>query len=260
MSARRHPLPAFELIGEISVFAGRALRGVPRAGRYLSDVLREIAILVTGSSMVVTFACLLIGQSCGLEASYLGRAIGAPVLAAGATFGCAVLYVVPFLFGFVIAAKVGCGFVAEIGAMRVSEEIDALDVMGIDSLVYVVSTRLLAGIVALPIMYVLAIGAADLGGYLQVAVRFDDLSAGTYATYRYAFFGSGDVLLSLAQGFAISLIVMTVSLYYGYTASGGPVGVGIATARSMTVNLVLVTWVNLVFVILFLLRERVPIA
>jgi len=263
MSAHRGaplPIPGLELAGDVAGFGWRVLAGLPRTRAYLGEVLRQIALLMTGSTAVIVFACLLVGQSCGLESAYLARAISTPSLAAGATFGCAVLYIVPFLFGFVLAAKVGCGFVAEIGAMRVAEELDALDVMGVDSIAFVAGARMLAALVALPVIYVLAIAAADLGGYLQAALRFGDVSMGTYTTYRYAFFGSTDLLLSAAQGLVIALVVMTVALYYGFTARGGPVEVGIATARSMTVNLVLVTLVNLVFVVLFLLKARLPIA
>jgi len=253
-------VPGFELGGSVARFGWKAARGMPRARAYLSEVLRQVAILASGSTLVVMFATLMVGQSCGLESSYLARALATPSIAPAATFGCAVLYVVPFLFGFILAAKVGCGFVAEIGAMRVSEEVDALDVMGIDSMVFIVSARMLAGALFLPVMYVLAIGASDLGGFLQSGVRFHEISSGTYDTYQYAFFGPVDLLISLAQGLTISAVVMTVALYFGYTVRGGPVEVGVATARSMSVNLVLVTWVNLVFVILFALRPRIPIA
>jgi phospholipid/cholesterol/gamma-HCH transport system permease protein len=263
MSVRGRPqraVPGAELAGAVTTFGWRAIRRLPRARHFATEVLRQMAVLATGSTLVIIVACFMVGQSCGLEASYLSRAISTPAIGGAATFGCAVLYIVPFLFGFVLAAKIGCGFVAEIGAMRVNDEVDALEVMGIDSMVFVVGVRLLAGALMLPIVYMLAIAAADLGGYLQAAVRFNDISHGTYETYRYAFFGPSDIVLSLAQGLVISTVVMCVSLYYGYSVRGGPVEVGVATARSMEVNLVLVTWVNLVFVVMFLLKARIPIA
>jgi phospholipid/cholesterol/gamma-HCH transport system permease protein len=112
----------------------------------------------------------------------------------------------------------------------------------------------------LPAIYLLAVAAADLGGFIQVGLRFNDTSPGTYDVYRYAFFGPTDILLSLGQGLVISVVVLTVALYYGYNVRGGPVDVGVATAKSMAVNLVAVTWVNLMFVVLFLLKARLPIA
>ena len=257
---KRRAIPGLELAGEIASFGWGAIKRAPRASRFGAEVLRQMGLLAAGSSMIIIIACLLVGQSCGLESAYVARALSTPAFAAGATFGCSVIYIVPFLFGFILAAKVGCGFVAEIGAMQVTEEIDALEVMGLDSMVYIVASRMLAASLMLPIIYLMAIAASDLGGYLQAAVRFNDSSAGTYDTYRYAFFGPSDILLSLAQGLTMSVVVMSVALYYGYNARGGPVEVGLATAKSMTVNLVLVTYVNLVFVVLFLLKARLPIA
>lgn len=260
VARRQTAIPGVESVGAIVRFALAGLRAVPATRRMGSEILRQIGLLCAGSAPVIMVVCFLAGQSCGLESAYLARSLSTPSLGAAATFGCAVVYIVPFLFGFVLAAKVGCGFVAELGAMRVHEEVDALDVMGISSLVYLVAVRMVAATLALPVIYVLAIGSSDLGGWLQSAVRFDDASQGTYETYRYAFFGSTDVLLSLAQGLTISTTVISVALYFGYTVRGGPVEVGIATARSMAVNLVAVTFVNFVFVVLFLLKARVPVA
>jgi phospholipid/cholesterol/gamma-HCH transport system permease protein len=160
----------------------------------------------------------------------------------------------------VLAAKVGCGLVAEIGAMRIREEIDAIDVLGIDSKVYLVSVRMLASTIMLPFLYCLSVAAAELGAYIQSFLRFHDVSAGTYASYAFAFFTPTDLLLSLGQGLTISVVVIGVALYLGYNVRGGPVEVGVATARSMGISLVAVTLVNLVWVLMFLLRPRVPIA
>ena len=113
----------------------------------------------------------------------------------------------------------------------------------------------------LPVIYMLAIAAADLGGYLQAAVRFNDISPGTYETYRYAFFGPSDVVLSLAQGLAISLVVMQrralLRLPRARRAGRGRRRHGEVDGRSTS------CWspgVNLVFVVLFLLKARIPIA
>jgi len=252
-------IPGAETAGAIARFAGTGLRNVPATRHAGAEILRQIGFLCAGSAPVIMLICFMAGQSCGLESSYLARSLSTPSLGAAATFGCAVVYVVPFLFGFILAAKVGCGFVAELGAMRVHEEIEALDVMGVSSIVYLVAVRMVASALALPVIYLLAIGSADLGGWLQSAVRFNDVSQGTYETYRYAFFGSTDLLLSLAQGLTISTTVVCVALYFGYGVRGGPVEVGVATARSMAVNLVAVTFVNFAFVAVFLLKARIPI-
>jgi phospholipid/cholesterol/gamma-HCH transport system permease protein len=219
-----------------------------------------MALLATGSALVLMFVSFLAGQSCGLESAYVARALSAPPLGPGAAFACSVIYIVPFLFGFVLAAKVGCGLVAELGAMRIREEIDAIDVLGINSMTYLVSVRMLAATLVLPILYCLSMGSAELGAYVQSFIRFHDVSRGTYSQYAFSFFAPTDLLLSLCQGLVISTVVISVALYLGYNVRGGPVEVGAATARSMGISLVLVTLVNLVWVLMFLLKARVPIA
>jgi phospholipid/cholesterol/gamma-HCH transport system permease protein len=119
---------------------------------------------------------------------------------------------------------------------------------------------MLAATVMLPFLYCLSVASAELGGYVQSFVRFHDVSAGTYASYSFAFFNPTDLLLSLGQGLTISVVVIGVALYLGYHVRGGPVEVGVATARSMGISLVLVTVVNLVWVLMFLLKARAPIA
>jgi phospholipid/cholesterol/gamma-HCH transport system permease protein len=263
LAPRRMPareLPGVSGVGAAFAFVVLGIRNYPRALRYGSELMRQIAILATGSALVLMFVSFLAGQSCGLESAYVARALDSPPLGPGASFGCSVLYIVPFLYGFILAAKVGCGLVAELGAMRIREEIDAIDVLGVDSRVYLVSVRMLASTIMLPFLYCLSVGASELGAYVQSFIRFRDVSAGTYANYAFAFFNPTDLLLSLGQGLTISVIVIGVALYLGYTVRGGPVEVGAATARSMGISLVLVTLVNLVWVLMFLLKARAPIA
>jgi phospholipid/cholesterol/gamma-HCH transport system permease protein len=244
----------------MALFGLRIIRLAPKVQMYAGEVLRQAGLVVTGSTLVIVFVTFLAGQSCGLESSFLARALSTPTLGPAASFGCAVVYVVPFLFGFVLAAKVGCGFVAEIGAMRVRDEVDALDVLGTPSMVYLVAVRMVAAMLTLPFIFMLAIGSAELGVYVQSLGRFHDVSLGEFAVYHFSFYKPRDLMLSLLQGLTISAVVMVTSLYYGYSVRGGPVEVGVATARSMATNLVLVTTINGVFIVLFLLTPRLPIA
>lgn len=253
-------LPGVSTVGAMALLGARTVRSAPKVVPYGSEVLRQCALLISGSTLVIVVVTFLAGQSCGLESSFLTRALSTPTLGASASFGCAVVYVVPFLYGYVLAAKVGCGFVAEIGAMRVREEVDALDVLGIDSRVYLLAVRLVAAMLTLPFVYLLSIGAAEVGVYLQSLGRFGDVSPGEFAVYHFSFYNPRDLILSFAQGLTISTLVISVSLYYGYTVRGGPVEVGVATARSMATNLMLVTTINCVYIVLFLITPRLPIA
>jgi phospholipid/cholesterol/gamma-HCH transport system permease protein len=124
--------------------------------------------------------------------------------------------------------------------MRISEEIDALEVMGVDSLLFLCATRLLAAWLVLPFMYVGAIGVAYLGSYIAIVDQLGYVSSGGYLLIFWQFQNPADFLYSVIKGMTMATAIVLVACYYGYNASGGPVGVGKATAKSMVLNLVLI--------------------
>ena len=139
--------------------------------------------------------------------------------------------------GVALAATVGAGATAELGAMRISEEIDALEVMGIKSIAFLVSTRLMAGLVVVVPLYAMALVMSFLSGQV-VTTLFYGQSVGTYEHYFQTFLRTEDVFWSGAEVIVMAVIVMITHCYYGYNASGGPVGVGEAVGRSMRFSLV----------------------
>ncbi len=139
--------------------------------------------------------------------------------------------------GVALAATVGAGATAELGAMRISEEIDALEVMGIKSIAFLVSTRLMAGLVVVVPLYAMALVMSFLSGQ-TVTTLFYGQSVGTYEHYFRTFLRTEDVFWSGAEVIVMAVIVMITHCYYGYNASGGPVGVGEAVGRSMRFSLV----------------------
>ena len=145
-----------------------------------------------------------------------------------------------------MSAKVGTGLVAEIGAMRISDEIDALEVMGINSLVFLCATRLLGAWLVLPAVYVGAVGAGFLASYVAIVQQIGEVSSGGYFLIFWMFQNPPDLLFSLVKAMAMATVIVLVGCYYGYNASGGPVGVGTATAKSMVMNTVLVHLVGMV--------------
>ena len=187
-----------------------------------------------------------LGLTCGIEGAYFGRSIGSPAVGGSFSAICDLREVLPYAFGYMMSAKVGTGLVAEIGAMRISDEIDALEVMGIDSLVFLCATRLLAAWMVLPFMYVAAVGVGFVGSYLAVVVQVGEVSKGGYFLLFWMFQNPPDLFFSLIKGMAMSTVIVLVGCYYGYTAGGGPVGVGAATAKSMVLNTVMVHLVGMV--------------
>jgi phospholipid/cholesterol/gamma-HCH transport system permease protein len=137
-----------------------------------------------------------------------------------------------------MAAKVSTGYVAEIGTMRITDEIDALDVMGMDSPLFLCSTRLLAVWLILPFLYGIAVVTAYIGSFISVVFEVGQVSAGGYLDLFWKFQSPDDFLFSGIKGLAMATFVVLVGCYYGFKVRGGPVEVGRATAAAMIVNLI----------------------
>jgi phospholipid/cholesterol/gamma-HCH transport system permease protein len=182
----------------------------------------------------------IIGLQCGIEGAYFNRAVGSPAYAGVFAAWCDLRELVPYAFGYMMAAKVGTGIVAEIGSMRISDEVDALEVMGISSLTFLCATRLLAAWLVLPFMYVAGIGAGFFASYLAVVQQIGEVSSGGFFLIFWTFQNPPDLLFSVIKAMFMATAIVLVGCYYGYNASGGPVGVGTATAKSMVLNIVLV--------------------
>ncbi|MGA2452623.1 MAG: ABC transporter permease [Solirubrobacteraceae bacterium] len=234
--------------GVIGRFTGIIVRDVwsLRVFRFVGEALRQAGILIIGSTLVIWGLVFITGLgTCGIEGAYFTESQGAPAYAGIFTAWCNLREAVPYAFGYMMSAKVGTGIVAELGAMRISEEIDALEVMGVDSMVFLCATRLLAAWIVLPFMYVSAIGVAYVASYLSVVDQIGYTSAGGYLLIFWQFQNPADFLFSVIKGMSMATAIVLVACYYGYNASGGPVGVGKATAKSMVLNLILVNLIGM---------------
>jgi phospholipid/cholesterol/gamma-HCH transport system permease protein len=239
---------ALAAFGDIAKFCAKVVADVfnLRVFRFFGEALRQAGILILGSALVIWGLAFILGLQCGIEGAYFNRSLGTPAFAGLFAALCDLRELIPYAFGYMMAAKVGTGLVAEIGAMRISDEIDALEVMGIDSLVFLCATRLLAAWMALPFIYVAAVGVGFLGSYLAVVQQIGEVSSGGYFLIFWMFQNPPDLFFSLIKAMAMATVIVLVGCYYGYTASGGPVGVGTATAKSMVLNTVMVHLVGMV--------------
>jgi phospholipid/cholesterol/gamma-HCH transport system permease protein len=228
--------------GEIGRFTGNIVRDVwgLRVFRFFGESLRQSGILIISSTLIIWSLMFILGLECGIEGAYFTEASGAPAYSGVFTAWCDLREITPYAFGYMMAAKVGTGIVAELGAMRISDEIDALEVMGIDSVTFLCATRLLAAWLVLPFMYLAGIGAAFLASYIAVVQQVGAVSSGGYLLIFWQFQNPPDFLYSLIKAMVMATAIVLVGCYYGYNASGGPVGVGRATAKSMVLNIVLV--------------------
>jgi len=228
--------------GEIGRFTGSIVRDVwgLRVFRFFGEALRQSGILIISSAAVIWALMFVLALTCGIEGAYFGISLGAPTVAGQFAAWCDLREVIPYAFGYMMAAKVGTGIMAELGAMRISEEIDALEVMGINSVTFLCATRLLAAWLVLPFMYLIGIGGAFLASYIAVVQQVGAVSSGGFLLLFWQFQNPPDFLYSLIKAMGMATAIVLVGCYYGYNASGGPVGVGRATAKSMVLNLILI--------------------
>src|SRR5947207_12878934 len=216
--------------GEISKFCGRVLRDVygARVFRFFGEALRQSGILILSSTIVIWGLIFISGLQCGIEGAYFNRSVGSPAYAGVFAAWCDLRELIPSAVGYMMSAKVGTGIVAELGSMRISDEIDALEVMGISSMTFLCATRLLAAWLVLPFVYLAGIGAGFFASYLAVVQQIGEVSSGGYFLIFWMFQNPPDLLFSLIKGMAMATVIVLVGCYYGYTASGGPVGGGTA--------------------------------
>ena len=230
---------SFAGFGDLLRFSGRILAGVysGRVLKFFGEALRQAGILVTGSVLIVLGLVFILGLQCGIEGAYSSRAVGSPSVVGAFTALCDLREVTPYAFGYMMAAKVGTGMVAELGSMRISDEIDALEVMGFDSILFLCGTRLLGMWMVLPFVYIAAVAVGFVGSYIAVVQQIGEVSAGGYFQIFWQFQDPVDLVYSAIKGMSMATFIVLVGCYYGYHAGGGPVGVGTATAKSMVANI-----------------------
>lgn len=241
-----------ETVGAMLTFCGQALRQTGAATRiYPSEVLRHAALLIRSNALIILFVVFMQAATLAIVTHYIFEYLGLGAYVSAGNTIAAMRGVTQLVFGWIIAAKVGCGIVAELGAMRINEEIDAMEVMGVRSIPYLVSSRIVAAVLVLPSLWVAALAVQMVGGYAFNVLLLDTASSGGFVYFLFLFQNMQDFVFALAWGFFYGLMIVVVACYYGYTAKGGPVGVGYNTAKSMLVNLVLISVTSIMFVQLF---------
>lgn len=243
------PLKVLDGAGEQMSFYGRALLWIPRTiVQYYREVLRLLAEVAFGSGGLA-----VIGGTVGvmvLMSGFTGVVVGLQGYAALDQLGSQALTgflsayvntreVAPLVAGLSLSATVGCGFTAQLGAMRISEEIDALEVMAVPSVPYLVTTRVIAGFIAVIPLYVLGLLAAYMASR-TINTVFNGQSSGSYDHYFNLFLPPEDVLWSFGKVLIFAFVIILIHCYYGYFASGGPAGVGVAVGMAVRTALVLI--------------------
>jgi phospholipid/cholesterol/gamma-HCH transport system permease protein len=207
--------------------------------RLLAEVsLGSGALLVGGGTVgVIFFLSFFTGTQVGLEGFKGLQLIGAEAFSGFVSAFGNTREITPLIAGITLAAQVGCGFTAQLGAMRISEEVDALEVMGVPSIPFLVTTRMIAAFIAVIPLYVVALCSSYLAPRLIVTLFYGQ-SPGTYDHYFLQFLPPIDMLWSFGKLLFLAAAVILIHCYYGYTASGGPAGVGMAVGRAIRTSIV----------------------
>jgi phospholipid/cholesterol/gamma-HCH transport system permease protein len=229
-----------------------ALRRRGEIIRHISDITIGAGALVAGAGTagVIFFMAFFTGTQVGLEGFKGLELIGAEAFTGFVSAFANTREITPLIAGITLAAQVGAGFTAELGAMRISEEVDALEVMAVRPVPYLVSTRIIAAIVAVIPLYLISLFSSYLATRFMV-VNYLGLSGGTYAHYFTLFLPAADVIYSLTKALIFAVIVVLIHCYYGFYASGGPAGVGVAVGRAIRTSIVAITVVNLLMSAIF---------
>jgi phospholipid/cholesterol/gamma-HCH transport system permease protein len=248
------PLQALDRLGEELAFYIRALIATPRSiKRYPKEILRLLAEVTLGSGAlaviggtvgVITAMAFFTGTEVGLQGYASLNQIGTAAFAGFVSAYFNTREISPLIAGIALAATVGCGFTAQLGAMRISEEVDALEVMAIPSMPFLVTTRIVAGLVAIVPLYVVGLLSSYFATRLTVT-KFFGQSAGTYDHYFHQFLPPGDVLWSFGKVLVFAVTVILIHCYHGYNASGGPAGVGVAVGKAVRTSIVAINVIDL---------------
>ncbi|MEW2355542.1 ABC transporter permease [Spirillospora sp. NPDC029432] len=220
--------------------------------RHVSDIVVGAGATVVGGGMifVIFTMAFFVGTEVGLQ-GYTGlRSIGAESFMGLVGSFANVREITPVIAAVALAAQCGSAFTAELGAMRISEEIDALEVMGIASFAYLVCTRVAAALIALVPLYLIALFASFFATRL-ISTEFFDLAPGVYDYYFRLYLPTIDLVYSSIKVAVFSFAVITIHCFYGYYATGGPAGVGRAAGRAIRLSIITIVTLNLLLSYVF---------
>jgi phospholipid/cholesterol/gamma-HCH transport system permease protein len=238
---------AWRQIGEQTRFYGTALGSISHAViHYRAELLRQIAAMslgtgslaiIGGTVAVVSFITMSNAGALASQGYNQLSQVGVEALNGFASAFVNTRLVIPVSAGIAFAATIGAGATAQLGAMRINEEIDALEVIGIRSIAYLASTRIASGVIVVIPLYCVGLLLAYSAG-LAVTTLIYGQSSGVYQHYFDTFLIYGDLLRSFVVTIAEVTLIMLIHTYYGYTAAGGPAGVGEAVGRATRTSLI----------------------
>jgi phospholipid/cholesterol/gamma-HCH transport system permease protein len=245
-------------IGEQTIFYGRTLSAITSVFvNYKRELIRLIAemsmgagalAVIGGTIAIVGFLTISTGALVAVQGYNQLAGIGVEALTGFVSAYLNTRLIAPLTAAIGLAATIGAGATAQLGAMRISEEIDALEVMGIRSIAYLASTRVIAGVLVVIPLYSVAVLMAFLSARVGTTFFYGQ-STGVYDHYFNTFLNPLDLVWSFLEAVGTAVVIMLVHTYYGFTASGGPAGVGEAVGRAVRTSLIAASMVVVIIVL-----------
>ena len=240
---RRVLLSWLQDVGEIFILLGDVVREIPAGARKVNLLVAQMSHIGIGSMPLTVIVALFTGAVAAVQASYQFRDY-VPMIYLGTVIGKSVVIELgPVLTALVVGGRVGASIAAELGTMRVTEQIDAMETMGISPVRFLVVPRVLAALIMLPVLTIFADVVAILGGYLVSTLTLD-VTSHTFVSGLKLYFKSQDVFSGLIKAFSFGGIIAMMGCYYGLRSEGGAEGVGLATTRAVVASCLMILIVD----------------
>ena len=236
-----------ERVGDIALFTWRILRVFPATFKRFYLVVEQMSLLGVSSLPIIVMASVFVGAVSTWQAQYLFSS-AIPLTFLGAAVGKAVFTELgPVFTALIITGRISAKLAAELGTMRVTEQVDAMTCLSLDPYTYLLAPRLIAGVVMLPVLTIFSSFVAIVSAQLlaQVALGLD--AAIFYQGLKWLF-RIQDVVICLAKALVFGSVISLSGCYFGYLASGGAVGVGAATKNAVVAAMVLILLSNMIVV------------
>jgi phospholipid/cholesterol/gamma-HCH transport system permease protein len=247
-------------IGDLTAFAGASARSLPGSTRFMSEVFRQAAEIIRGTSLLMLVMNIFLGMTVTSFAFFVLRPLGATDFVGFFSGYISPRMVAVSMFGIVFVSKVCAGMTAQIGAMKVQEEIDALESEAIDPMRYIVGTKVLAALIFAPVGAAIALIGQFVGDYLLGVVVLQAVPSELLQRLQWYSQGPTDQLYALITILVMTVPCVMVACFYGLRTTGGPAAVGTAVARSLLVNIPLQNVIAGIFAMAYYGQSlRVPI-
>ncbi|MFN4227022.1 MAG: MlaE family ABC transporter permease [Candidatus Ratteibacteria bacterium] len=236
-------------IGSLSILISSSSKKMFKVKKK-EDVVKYINEIGTNSLFLVEIIAFFTGMVLVMETVHTLKKFGAEMYSGGLVAISMIRELGPVLIALIVAGRVGASIAAEIGVMKITEQIDALQVMAVDPVTYLVSPRVIAGIISLPSLFIISFFISIIGGFF-VGVFMVGIPSGVYLYQSFKYVNIKDFLIGILKVFVFAVIIINVSAYEGLNAYGGAEGVGRASTNAVVTSFFLIILANLIITGLF---------